>query len=225
VRPVVRMTASQRWQHFVLAGSFIVLALTGFALKFPDSFLAKMLGSNEPFRRWTHRVAGIVMLLIGAYHLIYILTTRDGRKLVADLFPVKKDLADVLQAVRYLTGLSKAKPKIGRFGYAEKMEYWAVVWGTIIMGATGLAIWLKIPVTDFLPGWMVTVATTIHYYEALLACLAIVVWHFYSVMFDPDVYPLNTACLDGRISEELQAHEHPLELPTEDPEQNAKDSP
>ncbi len=225
VRPVVRMTASQRWQHFVLAGSFIVLALTGFALKFPDSLLAKLLGSSEPFRRWTHRVAGIVMLIIGAYHLVYILTTRDGRKLVADLFPVKKDLADVLQAVRYLTGLSTAKPKIGRFGYAEKMEYWAVVWGTIIMGATGLAIWLKIPVTDFLPRWGVTVATTIHYYEALLACLAIVVWHFYIVMFDPDVYPLNTACLDGRISEELQAHEHPLELPTEDPAQNTKDSP
>ena len=210
-RPVVRMTASQRWQHFLLAGSFIVLAVTGFALKFPDSWLAKVLGSNEPFRRWTHRVAGILLLGVGAYHLIYLLATRDGRKLTADLLPVKKDLADVWQAVRYLTGRSPEKPQIGRFGYAEKMEYWAVVWGTFIMGATGLAIWLKIDVTQFLPRWVVEVATTIHYYEALLACLAIVVWHFYHVMFDPEVYPLNTACLDGRISEELQHHEHPLE--------------
>ena len=216
-RPVVRMTTSQRWQHFILATSFIVLAVTGFALKFPDSWLAKILGSCEPFRRWAHRVAGIVMLAIGAYHLIYILATRDGRKLVADLFPVKKDALDVFQAVRYLAGLSKDKPKIGRFGYAEKMEYWAVVWGTIIMGATGLAIWLKIDVTQFLPRWVVTVATTIHYYEAVLACLAIIVWHFYHVIFDPEVYPLNTACLDGRISEEFQAHEHPLERPEDEP--------
>jgi len=225
VRPVVRMTASQRWQHFVLAASFIVLALTGFALKFPDSFLAKILGSSEPFRRWVHRIAGILLLLVGAYHLIYLLATRDGRRLLADLFPVKKDAADVWQAVRYLAGFTKEKPKIGRFGYAEKMEYWAVVWGTMLMGATGLAIWLKIPVTQYLPRWVVVVATTIHYYEALLACLAIVVWHFYHVMFDPDVYPLNTACLDGRISEELQAHEHPLEISTVDPAQNANDSP
>jgi formate dehydrogenase gamma subunit len=225
VRPVVRMSASQRWQHFVLAGSFIVLALTGFALKFPDSFLARLLGSSEPFRRWTHRIAGLVMLLIGAYHLIYLLTTRDGRKLVADLFPMKKDLADVIQAMRYLTGLSPDKPKIGRFGYAEKMEYWAVVWGTIIMGATGLAIWFKIDITQHLPRWVVTVATTIHYYEAVLACLAIIVWHFYHVIFDPEVYPLNTACLDGRISEELQAHEHPLETSTEDLSKTASDSP
>ena len=212
-RPVVRMTTSQRWQHFILGTSFIVLAVTGFALKFPDSWLAKMLGSNEPFRRWSHRVAGVVMLAIGFYHLIYLLATHDGRKLVADLFPVKKDLADVWQAVRYLGGFTKDKPKIGRFGYAEKMEYWAVVWGTIIMGATGLAIWLKIDVTQFLPRWVVTVATTIHYYEAVLACLAIIVWHFYHVIFDPEVYPLNAACLDGRISEEFQAHEHPLEPP------------
>jgi len=225
VRPVVRMSASQRWQHFILAGSFIVLAITGFALKFPDSFLAKMLGSSEPFRRWVHRIAGILLLLVGAYHLIYLLTTGDGRRLLADLLPVKKDLADVMQAVRYLAGLSSEKPKIGRFGYAEKMEYWAVVWGTFLMGATGLAIWLKIPVTQHLPRWVVVVATTIHYYEAVLACLAIVVWHFYHVIFDPDVYPLNTACLDGRISEALQAHEHPLEKLTEDATKNANDSP
>jgi len=113
--------------------------------------------------------------------------------------------------VRYLAGLSQDKPKIGRFGYAEKMEYWAVVWGTIIMGATGIVIWMKIDVTQFLPRWVVMVATKIHYYEALLACLAIIVWHFYHVIFDPEVYPLNPACLDGRISEEFQAHEHPLE--------------
>jgi len=210
-RPVVRMTTSQRWQHFILATSFIMLALTGFALKFPDSWLAKVMGSSELFRRWSHRIAGIILLLVGVYHVIYILVTRDGRKLVVDLFPVKKDLADVWQAVRYLGGFSKDKPKIGRFGYAEKMEYWAVVWGTILMGATGLAIWLKIDVTQWLPRWVVVVATTIHYYEAVLACLAIVVWHFYHVIFDPEVYPLNTACLDGRISEEFQAHEHPLE--------------
>ncbi|MDR3458801.1 MAG: cytochrome b/b6 domain-containing protein [Verrucomicrobiae bacterium] len=210
-RPVLRMSASQRWQHFTLATSFILLAISGFALRFPDSWLAKGLGSYEPFRRWLHRIAGIVLLAVGAYHLVYILLTKDGRKLVCDLFPVKKDLADVWLAVGYLCGFQKHKPQIGRFGYAEKMEYWAVVWGTILMGATGLMIWLKLDVTRFLPRWAIEVATTIHYYEAVLACLAIVVWHFYHVVFDPDVYPLNTACLDGKISEEFQQHEHPLE--------------
>jgi cytochrome b subunit of formate dehydrogenase len=121
---------------------------------------------------------------------------------------------DVLAAVRYLTGLSREKPRIGRFGYAEKMEYWAVVWGTIIMGATGLAIWFKMDVTRLLPRWLVDVAVTIHYYEAILACLAIIVWHFYHVIFDPDVYPLNLACWDGKVSEHWQEEEHPLDTVT-----------
>jgi formate dehydrogenase gamma subunit len=205
------MSLSQRWQHAVLALSFIILAVTGFALKFPDSGLAAMFGSSEPLRRWIHRIAGIVLLLVGLYHLIHVLRTREGRRLIKDLFPVKKDLADLACAVRYLTGLSDVKPKIGRFGYTEKMEYWAVVWGTILMGVTGLMIWFKLDVTRFLPRWVVDVALTIHYYEAVLACLAIVVWHFYHVIFDPDIYPLNTACWDGRMSEEWQQHEHPLE--------------
>ena len=91
------------------------------------------------------------------------------------------------------------------------MEYWAVIWGTIIMGASGLMVWFKLDVTRFLPRWIVDVALTIHYYEAVLACLAIVVWHFYHVIFDPDVYPLNPACWDGHVSEEWQKHEHPLD--------------
>jgi formate dehydrogenase gamma subunit len=224
-RPVLRMDLSQRIQHAVLALSFIALALTGFALKFPDSWLARIMGSSEPFRRWAHRIAGIVLLAVGVYHLIYIAATRPGRRLVRDLFPVRKDLGDTWTAVRHLTGLSRQKPKIGRFGYAEKMEYWAVVWGTIIMGVTGLMIWFKIDVTQFLPRWAVDVALTIHYYEAVLACLAIVVWHLYHVIVDPDVYPLNLACWDGKVSEHWHEEEHPLDLAAREPPAPLKEKP
>ena len=202
---------SQRAQHFVLAFSFIMLAWTGFALKFPDSWIARLLGSNESIRRWGHRVAGVVLLLAGAYHVGYVLATRQGRSLVKDMLPTLKDARDVAANARYLTGLGETKPEFGRFGYAEKMEYWAVVWGTIIMGVTGLMIWFTLSTTHWLPLWSIDVATTIHYYEAILACLAIVVWHFYHVIFDPDVYPLNRACLDGKVSSHWYAEEHGLD--------------
>ncbi len=208
---VLRMNLSQRMQHVILAVSFIALAVTGFALKFPDSLIGKAMGSNEMFRSWSHRIAGVVLMVAGVYHIIYLMTTREGRQLVKDFLPVKKDLKDVTDSARYLTGLSETKPKIGRFGYAEKMEYWAVIWGTIIMGVTGLVIWFKMDVTKFLPRWAVDVCTTIHYYEAILACLAIVVWHFYHVIFDPDVYPLNWACWKGKVSKHWQEEEHPLD--------------
>src|SRR6266446_4969904 len=92
---ILRMNPSQRTQHVILAVSFIVLAITGFALKFPDSWIAKVLGSNEMFRRWSHRVAGVVLLLVGAYHIVYVLATKEGWKLVRDFLPARKDAKDV----------------------------------------------------------------------------------------------------------------------------------
>ena len=213
---VLRMNFSQRMQHFLLASSFIILAITGFALKFPDSWVGKALGSNEMFRRWSHRIAGLVLLAVGVYHIFYILIKPDGRRLVKDLLPAKKDVSDLADNARYLAGLGE-KAKMGRFGYAEKMEYWAVIWGTIIMGATGLMIWFKMDVTRFVPRWAVDVAVTIHYYEAILACLAIIVWHFYHVIFDPDVYPLNWACWKGKVSRHWHEEEHPLEKLSTEP--------
>jgi cytochrome b subunit of formate dehydrogenase len=151
------------------------------------------------------------MLLICAYHLVYLFATKEGRKLVKDFLPGIGDVKDAATNARYLTGLSRKKARFGRFGYAEKMEYWAVIWGTIIMGTTGLMVWFKLDVTRFLPRWAVDVALTIHYYEAILACLAIIVWHFYHVIFDPDVYPVNWACWNGRVSKEWYEEEHPLD--------------
>ncbi|HEY5910357.1 MAG TPA: cytochrome b/b6 domain-containing protein [Verrucomicrobiae bacterium] len=209
---VLRMGLSQRLQHLTLAVSFIVLAVTGFALKFPESWIAKVLGSNEFLRRWSHRIAGVVLLLVGVYHLYYILFRKEGRKLVNDLLPKPKDARDLAENARYLAGVGTEKARIGRFGYAEKMEYWAVVWGTIIMGVTGLMIWFKMDVTRFLPRWAVDVSLTIHYYEAILACLAIIVWHFYHVIFDPDIYPLNWAVWNGKVSKHWHEDEHPLEI-------------
>jgi formate dehydrogenase gamma subunit len=213
-RPLLRMDRNQRWQHFLLLASFILLAVTGFALKFPESWVARLLGQNEDFRRWCHRIAGLVIIIVGVYHIGYLLLTREGRRLLRDFLPEKKDAWDILTNVRYLLGRRPDKAQFKRFGYPEKMEYWAVVWGTIVMGATGLVIWFKIGVTQYLPRWIIDVATTIHYYEAILACLAILVWHFYHVMFDPEIYPVNLACWDGRVSEHWQHEEHPLDTQT-----------
>jgi len=147
------MNRGQRVQHLILLASFIILAVTGFALKFPDSGLSRLMGAEE-VRRWIHRVSGVVMIVAGFYHLVYILFTKDGRQLVRDFWPRWQDARDVLTSIRFLSGRCPTHPRYGRFGYAEKFEYWAVVWGTIIMGVTGLVIWLKIDVTHFLrAGW------------------------------------------------------------------------
>ena len=208
------MTLAQRIQHLLLTLSFIALALTGFALKYPDGWIAYLLGSNENIRRLGHRAAAIVMLALAAYHTLYLLRTKEGRTLLREISPRRKDARDVFANLRYLLSPRAPRPAFARFNYAEKAEYWAVVWGTVIMGLTGLVIWFKMACTEWLPRWAIEVATTIHYYEAILAVLAIMVWHFYHVFFDPDVYPYNSAWWDGRGPADWYRKEHPLDHET-----------
>jgi formate dehydrogenase gamma subunit len=207
-RTVLRMTSQQRLQHWLLLTSFTVLVVTGFALAYPE-YLS--FGMSETMRRLIHRAAGVVMMLVGIYHLYYLAFTAEGRRSFKEMLPKAKDGRDLIQNIGFLIGTRKSKPKFDKFGYGEKAEYWAVVWGTFVMGLTGVMIWYKVEIFSFLPRWIIDVAITIHFYEAVLATLAIIVWHFYNVIFDPDVYPVNLALVDGRVSEEYYKEEHELD--------------
>lgn len=224
---MVRMTTNQRWQHLILLSSFIILVITGFALRFPGSWFAELLGMGERLRSIVHRVAGVALIGAGIYHVFYLAVTREGRRLMRDLMPAPQDAFDAFGVMRYYLGLTARKPKLGRFTYGEKAEYWALVWGTALMGLTGIILWAKVWVGDLLARWWVDVATAVHFYEAILATLAIVVWHFYQVIFDPDVYPMNWAWWDGKMPVEQYRHEHELDSESPagaEPPQEQKDA-
>jgi len=210
-RILFRMTRGQRVQHIILLSSFFILVLTGFALRYPSSWLGTLF-VNEAVRSIVHRVAGVVLIAVSLFHLWYVVKNPDGRRMIQDMLPDWKDVTDARDAFRYYLGYSEQRPLFRRFTYAEKAEYWALVWGMFVMGSTGLMAWFKVGVGSLVPGWWVDVALTIHWYEAVLATLAIIVWHLYGVMFDPDAYPMNWAWYDGKMSVESYEHEHPLDL-------------
>lgn len=222
-RTVERMNKRQRIQHFFLLTSFFALVITGFALAWPESLFGTIT-FGEGVRRVIHRVAAVVMLLVGAYHVWYMVFTKEGRQGLKDFWFRLKDARDVIGVMKYYLGLSKEHPKMGRFTYAEKAEYWALVWGTMVMGVTGLMLWFEVQVSSWLglPRWWVDVALLIHYYEAILATLAIIIWHLYAVIFDPDVYPINWAWYDGKMREGQFRHEHELEWEKMQKEENQK---
>jgi cytochrome b subunit of formate dehydrogenase len=193
--------------------SFVVLVYTGFALKFPESWPFAWLVALEgghAWRGWIHRAAALAMLFACALHVIY-LPTRRGRAHVLAMLPRLSDGREVLNNIRYLLGLRRESPNFDRFSYIEKAEYWAVIWGSIVMAVTGFALWFETEALRWLPLWVLDLATLVHYYEAWLASLAILVWHFYFVIFNPDVYPMNWTWLTGKVSGEMLRHEHPRE--------------
>jgi cytochrome b subunit of formate dehydrogenase len=215
-RLYLRMTVSERVQHGTFAMSFTLLVVTGFALRFPDAWWVAPFRDLSPWtfnlRGLLHRVAGVVMLVGSLYHMGYLAGTARGRQLVRDLMPTWKDFTDVLQLLRYNLGWAPHRPRFGRFSYMEKAEYLALVWGTALMAVTGIILWFDNTFMNLLTklGW--DIARTVHYYEAWLAMLSILVWHFYFVIFSPDAYPVNLTAFTGMMTEEEMEDEHSLEL-------------
>jgi len=212
----LRMTLFERFQHAGVALPFILLVVTGFMLHYPDAAWVRLIRRLNPrafdLRSVLHRAAGVVMTVTSLVHVVYVVLSPRGRRLVADLWLRPKDLTDAWKAVKHNLGLSKEKPMYGRFSYAEKAEYWALVWGTIVMTVTGIVMWFDNTFIGLLTKLGYDVSRTIHFYEAWLAFLAIVVWHLYFVIFNPDEYPMNLAWLTGTLSEREMEEEHPLEL-------------
>lgn len=215
-RLYLRMSLSERIQHASLLVSFITLVLTGFALKYPDAWWVIPIRNISPvmfeLRGILHRVAAVVMVVASIYHLYYIFFVPRGKQLIQDLMPKIEDVTDAIGVLKYNLGISSVRPKFGRFSYIEKSEYWALVWGTFVMAATGTILWFDNTFLGLLTKLWWDVARSVHYYEAWLATLAIIVWHFYFVMFNPDIYPINLAFWKGTLTEEEMEEEHPLEL-------------
>jgi len=196
-----RLTLSERVQHALLLASFIILVVTGFALRYPESFWAAPIVQWEkdfPLRGLLHRIAAVVLMGTGAYHLLYLAASAKGRNWLRAMLPRTADLRDAVATIAYNIGRRQRPPEYSRFNYVEKIEYWALMWGTLVMAISGILLWAHNFVLKYLTKTVIDVSTAIHYYEAILATLVIVVWHFYAVIFDPDVYPLKWTFVTGR---------------------------
>jgi cytochrome b subunit of formate dehydrogenase len=209
-RPALRMYPFERLQHAVTALAFFVLVWTGFALKYPDQWWARplmMTEASRPMRSLIHRAAAVVFIAVSITHLVSLIVSRKLRRHWLELTPHLCDATEAAGTFAYNLGLSKTKPARSPHGYVEKTEYWAVVWGAIVMVASGCILWANNLILSFFPKNWLDVATSVHFYEAVLATLAIVIWHFYSAIFDPDVYPMDTAWYSGYSVREHQDHE------------------
>ena len=208
----LRMNLWFRVAHWGIMASFPTLVVTGFALKFPDSWWAKpllMWESNAGVRGGLHRTAAIVMIAATVFHFVHLAIKKRDRAIIPAMIPTIKDATDMLHVFRYNLGLTKIEPRFFKFNYAEKMEYWAFLWGTTVMALSGFLLWFNNFALRHFAKWITDAATAVHWYEALLATFSILIWHFYLVIFDPAVYPMDTAWLDGKIPTDHYRHTRP----------------
>ncbi len=213
-----RFTRGMTIGHLILTISFTVLALSGFALRYPESWWASLIFHGETglaARGLVHRVAALVLVGIAIVNGCFLLFTKSGRRELGYLMMSFRDLRDVVFNLGYMVGLRKEPPKFDRYSYIEKFEYWGMWWGTMLMIATGFSMWFVNVFLRFLPKVALDVIALIHFYEAWLAVLTIVVWHLYYMIFDPHTYPMNWSWVTGRITIEDLKERHPIEFERE----------
>jgi len=210
----IRFALRQRLEHIILLVAFTVLAVTGLIQKFNQAALAEgtiqFLGGIERVR-FIHRTFALILAIEAIYHGVTMFYTFVLKRERPTMLPTPQDLKDAWQMILYFLGRRKERPLFDRYDFRQKFEYWAMVWGTIIMGLTGFMMWFPIQTTRILSGQWIVAAKAAHGAEAILAVVSILLWHMYGAHLNAEVFPLDTAIFTGKISKERMLREHPLE--------------
>ncbi|RME64220.1 MAG: cytochrome b/b6 domain-containing protein [Nitrospirae bacterium] len=211
-----------RIQHIIMFTTFLLLAFTGWGLKYAhidvSSWWIRIWGGPE-VAGIIHRIAGVTMILDFVFHVLYVsyllITGKMKIRKETTVIPLPKDVKDVIHNFLYFLGLSKTKPRFGRFTYAQKFDYWAVFWGMFVIGISGLCLAFPVQASYLIPegitGWFWPLVAVMHSDEALLAIVFILFWHFYNEHLKPEVFPMSWVWLTGKISLRELKHKHPLE--------------
>jgi formate dehydrogenase gamma subunit len=210
-RKHLRFRKAERLEHWVSFLAFTILAITGLVQKFAtvafSQSIISLLGGIESVRI-IHRIAAIVLMVEVVYHLGMVVYKVVVRRTSMSMLPGIVDARNALQLILHNLNPRNPRPQQGRYTFEEKLEYWAFIWGTIIMGVTGFALWNPIATAKILPGEVIPAAKAAHGGEALLAVLAVIIWHFYHV----HLRQFNRSMFTGYLTEEEMLEEHPLEL-------------
>jgi cytochrome b subunit of formate dehydrogenase len=206
-----RFDLIQRINHILLLVSFSILGITGIPQISPTSPLSRLIlsayGGIET-TRLIHHIAAVGLMIATISHIISLFYRLYVLRRPLSMMPVADDFRHLYHDLLYYFGLRKQKAYYGRFNYAEKVEYLAVVWGTVIMGITGFMMWNPISIARWLPGQVIPAAKAAHGGEAILAVLSILLWHVYHV----HLRQFNKSMFTGNLTREEMMHEHPANL-------------
>jgi cytochrome b subunit of formate dehydrogenase len=216
-RYVRRFNLVWRVAHLCFALSVMTLILTGMTVFYSYTGWAHAVSSALGGPRVTgiiHRVSATIMLGIFFLHLVGVVTNivrnrKTFRWFGPDsLVPRWQDFKDAYGMFKWFLGKG-ARPIFDRWTYWEKFDYWAVFWGMMVIGGSGMMLAFPHVTASFLPGWVFNVATLVHGEEAFLAAVFLFTVHFFNNHFRPDkLPPPDTVMFTGVQSLEEFKREH-----------------
>jgi formate dehydrogenase gamma subunit len=208
---IQRFSLRERVQHFILIFSFTTLGFTGlmqtFSAWYPIAWVINTLLGGVDTLRIIHHLAAFTFGAQTIVHAFEILYFWFVKREIGSMVPAWSDLTGLIGMLKYNLGFAKSRPEFDRYSFEEKVEYWALWWGAIVMGITGVFQWFPALITQILPGMVIPMARIVHMLEAILAVLAIAIWHSYHSM----IKERNFSIFTGYMTEHEMEENHPLE--------------
>lgn len=214
---VRRFTATQMLFHLGLVITFMLLSVTGLAWMFIETAWGQLLAA--PFGGYggaleVHKITGLVLLVGFAAHILHTLWSVNWRGFPRSVLGPDtlvfqwRDVKEFFRHLGWIFGLVKA-PEFDRWSWWEKFDYWAVWWGLMIVGITGLMLYNPVLTSEYMPGWLINIALWVHRIEALLAMAHIFTIHFFIEHWRPRCFPYSATMFEGSKDIAHLRDEHP----------------
>ncbi|MFH1485988.1 MAG: cytochrome b/b6 domain-containing protein [Chloroflexota bacterium] len=215
-KPILRYDFHQRLQHIAIMVAMTMLGATGLPRAFPDwptaqSWITLWGGAENAYT--LHNYFGHLLNFTIFYHLLYLLFRAFviDKKMPRGMLPTLKDARDFFQTLLYFLGAAKEKPRLGRYGCHNKIDYWLIFVGAPLLAITGICIFHADVLVRFFPPVLIAAMVAIHRGLALLLAGFVVIFHFYYVVLAPEVFPLNASIFTGTIGKLKCRLLYPLE--------------
>ena len=212
-----RFNRTQRLYHLFLMLTFLIQSGTGFSRLFITTdfgrTLSRLFGGYETAIK-IHFWVGVLMMTGFTVHIVYLIKRIKRRDLANSIMGPDslvlgpQDAQHLFQRILCTMGLG-SPPKLDRWAYWEKFDYWAVFWGLPLLAITGIMLKFPLLTTLVLPGWVLNITALLHRAEAILAASYIFIVHFFIGHLRPFSFPMNEAMFSGSVHLEEVLKEKP----------------
>jgi formate dehydrogenase subunit gamma len=172
---VVRYTYPERLTHWINGISYSYCLLTGLALFTPYlAWMGSVLGGLATIRYWHPWIGLVYLASIIQMHRMWrgdMATTDADRQWKKNLEHYAKNEDDKV-------------PPAGRFNAGQKMFYWAMFYGVLVLLVTGVVMWAP----EYVPRslhWVLPIIIFIHSATALITIAAFMVHVYMSIWVVP----------------------------------------
>jgi formate dehydrogenase subunit gamma len=155
---VLRYAFHERLNHWVAAGSYIYLMLTGLAFWSPWLFWIAAIFGGGPVSRMIHPWVGLIFTTSVTY--MFVMWHKQMR-----FTEVDRQWWNSLHY--YITNQDDKMPPAGRYNAGQKLLFWTFFFGALVLLLSGLVLWF----TDYLPWslrWLRYISVIVHPAAALL---------------------------------------------------------